>query len=145
MGRGGAKKRGTGGQSQWWTTWRVVDGDAGAGGGGLGDPPGGQCSGAYEGVVVNADQSPLHRRTHLVACHHPPRSTTTVFRSIIPGPTQHTPALSAHARARARRSYVDVHEDRLADAVDLGNDTLEVERLCEHDLEDFLHVDGCGC
>lgn len=44
-----------------------------------------------------------------------------------------------------RHSHVDVEQYGLADPFNLGNDAFEVERLCEHDFEDLLHVDGRGC
>jgi hypothetical protein len=46
---------------------------------------------------------------------------------------------------RTRPSHVDVEQYELADPFDLRNDAFEVERLCEHDFEDLLHIDGCGC
>ena len=42
-------------------------------------------------------------------------------------------------------SNVDVKQYGLTDPFDLGDNTFEVKRLCEHDLEDLLHVDRCGC
>lgn len=38
-------------------------------------------------------------------------------------------------------SNVNVEENRLADALYLRDDTLEVECLGKHDFEDFLDVD----
>ena len=36
--------------------------------------------------------------------------------------------------------HVDIHQYWFAHAVDLWDDTFEVESLCEDDLEDLLHV-----
>jgi hypothetical protein len=45
----------------------------------------------------------------------------------------------------ARHSHVDIEQYGLADPFNLRNDAFEVERLCEHNFEDLLHVDGRGC
>jgi len=37
-------------------------------------------------------------------------------------------------------SHVDVEQYGLADPLNLGNDTFEVKRLCEHDFKDLLHI-----
>ena len=48
-------------------------------------------------------------------------------------------------KVRTGHSHVHIEQYRLADPLNLGNDAFEVERLCEHDFEDLLHVDRCGC
>ena len=45
---------------------------------------------------------------------------------------------------RTGQSQVDVEQYGLADPLNLGNDAFEVERLCEHDFKDLLHVDRRG-
>jgi hypothetical protein len=42
-------------------------------------------------------------------------------------------------------SHVNVKQYRLANPLNLGYNTLEVERLGEHDLEDLLHIYRRGC
>jgi hypothetical protein len=44
-----------------------------------------------------------------------------------------------------RPSHIDIEQYELADPFDLRNDAFEVKCLYEHDFEDLLHVDGCGC
>ena len=81
------------------------------------------------------------RLTHLFATIHlPTTAPSTTSQPILQDHRPHI--LLPHARTRP--SYVDVHEYRLADAVNLGDDALEVECLREHDLEYLLHVDRRG-
>ena len=47
-------------------------------------------------------------------------------------------------KVRTGHSHVHVEQYGLADPLNLGNDAFEVERLCEHDFEDLLHVDRRG-
>jgi hypothetical protein len=68
------------------------------------------------------------------ALPHAPRSPT--------GPAAGAVAQCERRAAPRRRSHVDVEQDGLADAVDLRDDALEVERFGEDDLEDLLHVDA---
>jgi len=60
---------------------------------------------------------------------HPPTPTPRAQNSTYFPQTRLPPAL-----------YVDVDQHRLPDALDLGDDAFEIERLRENDLEDFLHV-----
>jgi len=46
---------------------------------------------------------------------------------------------------QSEHSNVDVEQHGLTDPFDLRDHTFEVERLCEHNFEDLLHVDRCGC
>jgi hypothetical protein len=40
-------------------------------------------------------------------------------------------------------SYVDIDQHRLPNTLDLGDNTLEIKRFCQYNLEDLLHVDTC--